>query len=187
MAISENSSVIFLCIFWPLNSNPCHYYLGNVIQMGYLSNFLTRLLPLSQIDHKSIDVFNTRVLGNGNLMISDVKVQHAGVYVCRATIPGTRNFTVAMATLTVLGEPALTSALFQHHASVSSCALWGVGFREVAKVKRITDLWLHSFVSWLTWDAPGTQHLSYKLVVHLHLQRGRCSVSSGKADFQNKI
>ncbi|OXB62252.1 hypothetical protein ASZ78_012059 [Callipepla squamata] len=53
-------------------------------------------------DHKSIDVFNTRVLGNGNLMISDVKVQHAGVYVCRATIPGTRNFTVAMATLTVL-------------------------------------------------------------------------------------
>lgn len=56
-------------------------------------------------------------------MISDVKVQHAGVYVCRATIPGTRNFTVAMATLTVLGEPALTSALFQHHASVLSCAL----------------------------------------------------------------
>ena len=55
------------------------------------------------IDHKSIDVFNTRVLGNGNLMISDVKLQHAGVYVCRATIPGTRNFTVAMATLTVLG------------------------------------------------------------------------------------
>lgn len=36
-------------------------------------------------------------------MISDVKLQHAGVYVCRATIPGTRNFTVAMATITVLG------------------------------------------------------------------------------------
>lgn len=36
-------------------------------------------------------------------MISDVKLQHAGVYVCRATTPGTRNFTVAMATLTVLG------------------------------------------------------------------------------------
>lgn len=58
---------------------------------------------LCEIDHKSIDVFNTRVLGNGNLMISDVKLQHAGVYVCRATTPGTRNFTVAMATLTVLG------------------------------------------------------------------------------------
>lgn len=73
---------------------------------------MTALLPLSQIDHKSIDVFNTRVLGNGNLIISDVKVQHAGVYVCRATIPGTRNFTVAMATLTVLGESVLTSAMF---------------------------------------------------------------------------
>jgi hypothetical protein len=58
---------------------------------------------LFEIDHKSIDVFNTRVLGNGNLIISDVKLQHAGVYVCRATTPGTRNFTVAMATLTVLG------------------------------------------------------------------------------------
>lgn len=82
-------------------------------------------------------------------MISDVKVQHAGVYVCRATIPGTRNFTVAMATVTVLGEPALTSALFQHLASVLSCALEGVGFREVAKVKRIIDLWLHSFVTYM--------------------------------------
>lgn len=58
---------------------------------------------LFKIDHKSIDVFNTRVLGNGNLMISDIRLQHAGVYVCRATTPGTRNFTVAMATLTVLG------------------------------------------------------------------------------------
>ena len=36
-------------------------------------------------------------------MISDIRLQHAGVYVCRATTPGTRNFTVAMATLTVLG------------------------------------------------------------------------------------
>lgn len=58
---------------------------------------------LFEIDHKSIDVFNTRVLGNGNLMISDIRLQHAGVYVCRATTPGTRNFTVATATLTVLG------------------------------------------------------------------------------------
>ncbi|KAM4766621.1 protogenin [Cyanocitta cristata] len=64
------------------------------------------IISWSRLDHKSIDVFNTRVLGNGNLMISDVKVQHAGVYVCRATIPGTRNFTVAMATLTVLAPPS---------------------------------------------------------------------------------
>ncbi|ELV13174.1 Protogenin [Tupaia chinensis] len=61
------------------------------------------IISWSRLDHKSIDVFNTRVLGNGNLMISDVRLQHAGVYVCRATTPGTRNFTVAMATLTVLG------------------------------------------------------------------------------------
>ncbi|KFQ26609.1 Protogenin, partial [Merops nubicus] len=64
------------------------------------------IISWSRLDHKSIDVFSTRVLGNGNLMISDIKVQHAGVYVCRATIPGTRNFTVAMATLSVLAPPS---------------------------------------------------------------------------------
>ncbi|XP_032088688.1 LOW QUALITY PROTEIN: protogenin [Thamnophis elegans] len=64
------------------------------------------IVSWSRLDHKSIDVFNTRVLGNGNLMISDVKVQHSGVYVCRATIPGTRNFTTAMAALLVLAPPA---------------------------------------------------------------------------------
>ncbi|CAI5793087.1 protogenin [Podarcis lilfordi] len=64
------------------------------------------IVSWSRLDHKSIDVFNTRVLGNGNLMISDVKVQHSGVYICRATIPGTRNFTTAMATLVVLAPPS---------------------------------------------------------------------------------
>ncbi|XP_020837007.1 protogenin [Phascolarctos cinereus] len=64
------------------------------------------IISWSRLDHKSIDVFNTRVLGNGNLMISDVKLQHAGVYICRASTPGTRNFTVAMATLTVLAPPS---------------------------------------------------------------------------------
>ncbi|XP_012513480.1 PREDICTED: protogenin [Propithecus coquereli] len=64
------------------------------------------IISWSRLDHKSIDVFNTRVLGNGNLMVSDVRLQHAGVYVCRATTPGTRNFTVAMATLSVLAPPS---------------------------------------------------------------------------------
>ncbi|XP_053129164.1 protogenin isoform X2 [Hemicordylus capensis] len=64
------------------------------------------ILSWSRLDHKPIDVFNTRVLGSGNLMISDVKVQHAGVYICRASIPGTRNFTTAMATLVVLAPPS---------------------------------------------------------------------------------
>ncbi|XP_039627841.1 protogenin-like isoform X2 [Polypterus senegalus] len=64
------------------------------------------IVSWSRLDHKPIDVFNTRVLGNGNLIISDVKLEHTGVYVCRATTPGTRNFTVAMALLTVLAPPA---------------------------------------------------------------------------------
>ncbi|XP_061451337.1 protogenin [Rhineura floridana] len=64
------------------------------------------IVSWSRLDHKSIDVFNTRVLGNGNLMISDVKVEHSGVYICRATIPGTRNFTTAMAALVVLAPPS---------------------------------------------------------------------------------
>ncbi|MEE6503000.1 hypothetical protein FKM82_004705, partial [Ascaphus truei] len=64
------------------------------------------IVSWSRLDHKPIDVFNTRVLGSGNLIISDVKLQHAGVYICRATTPGTRNFTVAMATVTVLAPPS---------------------------------------------------------------------------------
>ncbi|XP_030046271.1 protogenin [Microcaecilia unicolor] len=64
------------------------------------------IISWSRLDHKPIDVFSTRVLGNGNLIISDMKQQHAGVYMCRATTPGTRNFTVAAATLTVLAPPS---------------------------------------------------------------------------------
>uniref|UniRef100_W5LPE9 Protogenin n=1 Tax=Astyanax mexicanus TaxID=7994 RepID=W5LPE9_ASTMX len=65
------------------------------------------LISWSRADHKSIDVYNTKVLGNGNLLISDIKRQHAGVYVCRATTPGTRNYTVAAANVTVLAPPSL--------------------------------------------------------------------------------
>lgn len=62
------------------------------------------LISWSRADSKSIDVYNTKVLGNGNLIITDVKPQHGGVYVCRATTPGTRNYTVASANITVLGK-----------------------------------------------------------------------------------
>ncbi|XP_036391442.1 protogenin A-like [Megalops cyprinoides] len=65
------------------------------------------LISWSRADHKSIDVFNTKVLGSGNLVISDVKQQHAGVYMCRATTPGTRNYSIAAANLTVLAPPSL--------------------------------------------------------------------------------
>lgn len=43
------------------------------------------------------------VFDSGNLVISDVKPQHSGVYLCRATTPRTRNYTIAAANLTVLG------------------------------------------------------------------------------------
>lgn len=64
------------------------------------------IVSWSRADTKSIDVYNTKVLGNGNLIITDVKPQHGGVYMCRATTPGTRNYTVASANVTVLGTPS---------------------------------------------------------------------------------
>ncbi|XP_077449346.1 protogenin A [Stigmatopora argus] len=65
------------------------------------------IVSWSRADGKSIDVYHTKVLGNGNLVITDVKPQHTGVYVCRATTPGTRNFTVAAANVSVLAPPSL--------------------------------------------------------------------------------
>ncbi|KAF3832607.1 hypothetical protein F7725_026272 [Dissostichus mawsoni] len=65
------------------------------------------ILSWSRADSKSIDVYSTKVLGNGNLIIIDIKPQHGGVYMCRATTPGTRNFTVSSANITVLAPPSL--------------------------------------------------------------------------------
>uniref|UniRef100_A0A3Q2CPY8 Protogenin n=1 Tax=Cyprinodon variegatus TaxID=28743 RepID=A0A3Q2CPY8_CYPVA len=64
------------------------------------------LISWSRADSKSIDVYNTKVLGNGNLIITDIKPRHGGVYMCRATTPGTRNYTVASANVTVLAPPS---------------------------------------------------------------------------------
>lgn len=44
------------------------------------------------------------MLGTGNLMISDVGVQHSGVYVCAANKPGTRVRRTAQGRLVVQGE-----------------------------------------------------------------------------------
>lgn len=63
------------------------------------------IISWSRADSKPIDVYNARVLGSGNLVITDVKSQHSGIYLCRATTPGTRNYTIAAANLTVLGKP----------------------------------------------------------------------------------
>ncbi|XP_069030563.1 protogenin A [Embiotoca jacksoni] len=65
------------------------------------------IISWSRADSKSIDVYNTKVLGNGNLIITDIKPQQGGVYMCRATTPGTRNYTVALANVTVLAPPSL--------------------------------------------------------------------------------
>ncbi|XP_068168459.1 protogenin A [Antennarius striatus] len=65
------------------------------------------IISWSRADSRSIDVYSTKVLGNGNLIITDIKPQHRGVYLCRATTPGTRNYTVASANVTVLAPPSL--------------------------------------------------------------------------------
>lgn len=70
------------------------------------------IISWSRADSKSIDVYNTKVLGNGNLIITDIKPQHGGVYMCRATTPGTRNFTVASANVTVLGKNKLNNMIY---------------------------------------------------------------------------
>lgn len=61
------------------------------------------IISWSRADSKPIDVYKAKVLGNGNLVITDVSSKHSGIYLCRATTPGTRNHTTAAANLTVLG------------------------------------------------------------------------------------
>uniref|UniRef100_A0A8C2ZGV1 Protogenin homolog b (Gallus gallus) n=1 Tax=Cyclopterus lumpus TaxID=8103 RepID=A0A8C2ZGV1_CYCLU len=65
------------------------------------------IISWSRADSKPIDVYNAKVLGNGNLVITDVNSKHSGVYLCRATTPGTRNYTIAAANLTVLVPPSI--------------------------------------------------------------------------------
>ncbi|KAF7701955.1 hypothetical protein HF521_001238 [Silurus meridionalis] len=65
------------------------------------------LVSWSRADSKPIDVFGVKVMGNGNLIISNAKTHHTGVYLCRATTPRTRNFTIAAANLTVFVPPLM--------------------------------------------------------------------------------
>ncbi|KAM9854792.1 protogenin B-like [Aulostomus maculatus] len=65
------------------------------------------IISWSRADSKPIDVYNAKVLGNGNLVITDVSSKHTGVYLCRATTPGTRNYTIAAANITVLVPPSI--------------------------------------------------------------------------------
>lgn len=61
-------------------------------------------LSSSGADGRPIGVEGIQVLGTGNLIISDVGIQHSGVYVCAANKPGTRVRRTAQGRLVVQGE-----------------------------------------------------------------------------------
>ncbi|XP_044846833.1 immunoglobulin superfamily DCC subclass member 3-like [Mauremys mutica] len=63
------------------------------------------IVSWSRLDGRSIGVEGIQVLGTGNLMISDVSVKHAGVYVCAANRPGTRVRRTAQGSLMVQAPP----------------------------------------------------------------------------------
>lgn len=62
----------------------------------------------SSLDGRPIGVEGIQVLGTGNLIISDVTVQHSGVYVCAANRPGTRVRRTAQGRLVVQGTGSPT-------------------------------------------------------------------------------
>ncbi|XP_054408973.1 immunoglobulin superfamily DCC subclass member 3-like isoform X6 [Pongo abelii] len=59
------------------------------------------LVSWSRLDGRSIGVEGIQVLGTENLMISDMSVQHSGVYVCATNRPGTRVWRTAQGVLLV--------------------------------------------------------------------------------------
>ncbi|XP_006770888.1 PREDICTED: immunoglobulin superfamily DCC subclass member 3 [Myotis davidii] len=82
------------------------------------------IVSWSRLDGRPIGVEGIQVLGTGNLIISDVSVQHSGVYVCAANRPGTRVRRTAQGRLVVqapaefvqhpqsISRPAGTTAMF---------------------------------------------------------------------------
>ncbi|XP_031411086.1 LOW QUALITY PROTEIN: immunoglobulin superfamily DCC subclass member 3 [Meleagris gallopavo] len=73
------------------------------------------LVSWSRLDGRPIGVEGIQVLGTGNLMISDLSVQHSGIYVCAANKPGTRVRRTAQGRL-VVQAPA---EFVQHPQSIS--------------------------------------------------------------------
>ncbi|XP_028836104.1 immunoglobulin superfamily DCC subclass member 3 isoform X2 [Denticeps clupeoides] len=63
------------------------------------------IVSWSRLDGRSIGVEGIQVLGTGNLMISDVTLQHSGVYVCSANRPGSRMRRTALGRLVVQSPP----------------------------------------------------------------------------------
>ncbi|XP_039629483.1 immunoglobulin superfamily DCC subclass member 3 isoform X2 [Polypterus senegalus] len=82
------------------------------------------IVSWSRLDGRPIGVEGIQVLGSGNLMITDLSVQHSGVYVCAANKPGTRVRRTAQGRLVVqapaefvqspqsISRPLGTTALF---------------------------------------------------------------------------
>lgn len=71
--------------------------------LPYSSSGSSLLSSPSYPDGRPIGVEGIQVLGTGNLIISDVTVQHSGVYVCAANRPGTRVRRTAQGRLVVQG------------------------------------------------------------------------------------
>lgn len=83
-----------------------HWLVGGGRNEGVLPQPPTSPAPPTP-DGRSIGVEGIQVLGTGNLMIADVSVQHAGVYVCAANRPGTRVRRTAQGILMVQGEASM--------------------------------------------------------------------------------
>ncbi|XP_008329778.1 immunoglobulin superfamily DCC subclass member 3 [Cynoglossus semilaevis] len=87
------------------------------------------IVSWSRLDGRSIGVEGIQVLGTGNLMISDVTLQHSGVYVCAANRPGTRMRRTALGRLVVQAPPEF----LQWPQSVSKTAGGSAVFSCVAQ------------------------------------------------------
>ncbi|KAI9541859.1 Immunoglobulin super DCC subclass member 3 [Dissostichus eleginoides] len=79
------------------------------------------IVSWSRLDGRSIGVEGIQVLGTGNLMISDVSLQHSGVYVCAANRPGTRMRRTALGQLVVQAAQPLLTAADLTQSSAPSC------------------------------------------------------------------
>lgn len=78
--------------------------LFNTIAVCFNLSLTSQTVSVYWSDGRSIGVEGIQVLGTGNLMISDVSLQHSGVYVCAANRPGTRMRRTALGRLVVQGE-----------------------------------------------------------------------------------
>ncbi|XP_010832906.1 PREDICTED: immunoglobulin superfamily DCC subclass member 3 [Bison bison bison] len=88
------------------------------------------IVSWSRLDGRPIGVEGIQVLGTGNLIISDVTVQHSGVYVCAANRPGTRVRRTAQGRLVVQG-PQLSPHL-PHPIPGITLTISGIGPEDEA-------------------------------------------------------